>query len=171
MNATLDITETTTEIASRATSFPSATSTRDTTPPSEPASALKEPSSSEESARRSLTVLPTHTTTPSVASAIPDTSSMSNNDASQSTSSSPTALPTHTSTESHAPATSESSNKTSMPVPLVPQELNGMDKSVTIFLLKPAPLATSSTKTSTNASPLLLHVETTPTSTEPPASA
>ena len=73
--------------------------------------------------------------------------------------------------ESHVLAILEFSNKTKMLVPLVHLEPTGMGKFVTVFLLKLALLVTSSTKTSINASPQHLHVETMLTTTELPVSA
>ena len=169
MNATLVITETTMETASRVTLFPSATNMKDTMLPSELASVLMELSLSEENVRKSLTALPTPTTTLSVVSAIQDISSMKKRCVLML--SSLNAQLTHSSMVSHVLAILESFSKNLTLVQLVLQELSGMDRSVTTFLLRPVPLDMSSIKMSTNVNLQLLLLETMLSSMELPASA
>ena len=171
VNATLAITETTMETASRATLFPSAMNMKDMMPQSRLAFVLMELSLSEENVRKFLTVLPILTITPSAVSVVQDISSTKRRDVSQSMLSSLNAQLTHSSTVSHALVILESSSKNLTLVQLVLQELNGTDRSVTTFLLRPVLLDMSSTKTSTNVNLQLLHVETMLTSMELPASA
>lgn len=169
MSATSDTTEIIMETVSRATSFLSATRTKDSMLTWEHVFVLMELSLSGENARKFLSALPTHTTTPSAASATQDSNSTHKTSALLlSMLSSLSALPTQDSTESHALATLEYSNNPSTPAPPAPQELNGTDRSVTRSLPRPVLMAMFSTRTSTTVSLQLLHVETMPISTELP---
>ena len=121
--------------------------------------------------REFLAVLLTPTITQSAVSVTQDINSMPTINVNLSTLSSQHVQLIHSSMVSHVLATLESSNKISMPVLLVLLELNGTDKLVPMFLLKPVQLDTSSTKISINVSQLVLHVEITPISMVQPVSA
>jgi hypothetical protein len=170
-SACSDTREMSTATVLSATINPNATKMKDMMHPSEPVSASRELSSSEASARKSPGALPTPTTTPSAVSATQDSNSIKTTSVSESTSSFLSALPTHDSTESHVPVTLVSSNRPSTPALPAHLELNGMDKSVTRFLLRPAPMDTSSMRISCSVSPQLPHAERTLTSMELLASA
>lgn len=132
------------------------------------------PSSSEEDARRFLLAPPMPITTPSAASAMQDSSSTATTQlVSPPLSPFLTVPPTHSSTVLDAPATWESSSNLSMPVLLAPQVPPGTDRSVLPppHLLLHAHQDMSTMKTLVSVSLQLLHVVTTPSSTEPPASA
>lgn len=165
VNATLATTEMSMEIVSRATSSPNVMKMKDMMLHFKLVSVSLELNTSEEDVKISPTVLPTHTITPSAAFVTQDSSSTVKTDVSQSTLSSLNAPPTLNSMESHAPATSESSNKLSTHVLLAHLELNGTVKFVIKFPLRLVPQVMSSTKISTSVNLLLLHVETTPTTT------
>ena len=131
-------------------------------------------SSSGEDVKRSPPAQLTPTTTLSAASAMLATSSTAiTRDVLPLPSLFLTAQSTHSSTVSDAPATSVSSRSPSMLALPALQELPGTvsDVKPPSLLFLSALLAMSTTKTSSSASPQLPHVVTTPSSTEPLASA